>query len=1633
MNKGLRTPSHSRKGSKPQTKLIAAAVAATLGIFSNVATAEVWTGLHYADGKIEASVNEDFDVTDFATKFPDSSISAVGLIYFQPRDEHTNQTIENADWSLNLTNTTDASISEDLCASVVFMGFDSTLKLTGDTTSIAISGDQQFDTPDDGDLIGVATGFASHDLGQTRENRAVIEFAADQTNINVSTTSDAAPSIAGIKAEAFSKVLLSNGTLSITTQSAGNTVPAEADTGADNDGMYLSGQALFETAAETKVDIHAISTGNGTVDDPYHEFAPGENAGSYAIGVTTEGGSILANGDFSVEAESNGGFAAGLVLQGVAGDSGWNSLYQDEISNWGAENTFNGNLTISAESQTGRAEGVRIGGFVPYDPDEDDFAPYGDYSESSRVVMTTAAGTTTTITATDHSDAVRSVGVYFALPEGKQVGDEEWNYNLGELHFNGTTTVTADDALAGEAGYLYNAGTLTLNGDVDQFKGEFTQTAGQTTLNTTNGKFFGGKVALNAGDLVVNGDIEFSTAITGNGNLIINGEGGSVSFTGANDNKIGNLTVSNADFTNTSNIDVTGTITLNNVKIDNLDDGDVEAKDAIYLGAGTVLRNYGHFDADNWVLLEGSKYLEAYDEGDPDFSNGNMVHDSGRVEFAGGLYGLVSDENALKSWTVTTDREEAAEWGDDYTQPQLVISASEYDWDYVTVDSTATETNALEVTGGALKLGAFNAQLGRAAVTGGEFHADTLNSSGAFTMNVGEKGTFTVGKFVGAEGGAFTLASGTMQADALDLTNGLLTIADGANLSTLSGQIFNPGLNEEGDNPDAGKLLWGEDNLVFAEGSTLTIRDEYYNDQYASSAGALLDGVNIVFRGTAVDASGEAVIEKPLEDMTEGHTQATVTITAEADDTGTVTVNSTVGGKNLVVDENTKTVAVTADKTLTLVGSKDGGELVDFQTTEEGTSIDVNGGLALGVTGADAEATKGTITSTVELATGSNLKATNGEFTLSKVNANGANIEVASGTLAVTDLTLSGETTVAAAAGATTNFKNVAANEGTHQIKGDITAETVTGEGMLLVGSAEEDASASATLAVKTLDHTGVIFIDPAWVDGQGIEDGSFFTVDNLGDTNELKAHVVAGQNSTFVFGTTKEAAVEAFGKTGLAYGEKDITAVLYVAKPINVTTGSITVDGTLADRGDFDLTDKAGSVTIAGNGLAMIDAAALTTEGTAAITASTIDLQKGAEVRIANLKGNLSDAVLFEATEENGLSMDENITFESNDAMVNIVLDKDGNKVVYSTETNEADDVFTGFEGNNMMQAIYEAGANNTASTDRTVAFLSNMAAYQDKGLSLGQAVDMGNQAMALAATSGVYNVALDASKLMNKSVDGRMSIANGLVRGEGATVWADVLATTNEAKSLYGDSGYDVDLYGGVLGADVGLGNGKVIGAALTVGTGDGGSKGAAFDVDNDADFVGFSVYGSHRLGDFNGKVDIGWMHTTSDLSATAFGVKLDDEVTADVWTVGIGGEYLFNVGSINIVPHVGIRWTRLDVDGYTGAFKTDDDTMDIFTAPIGVAISGNIDAGGWKLAPKVDLSIVPSFGDDDATSKVRWGNVKETIKTQVVDDAPFQASLGIDAQNGDWTVGAAYELGIGGDERLDNFFSLRARYAF
>ncbi len=698
----------------------------------------------------------------------------------------------------------------------------------------------------------------------------------------------------------------------------------------------------------------------------------------------------------------------------------------------------------------------------------------------------------------------------------------------------------------------------------------------------------------------------------------------------------------------------------------------------------------------------------------------------------------------------------------------------------------------------------------------------------------------------------------------------------------------------------------------------------------------------------------------------------------------------------------------------------------------------VGGSLALGL--ADVEALKGQISADVALGEGSSLTSENGDFALKKVTAeSGAQIEVRSGTLSVDELAFTADeeqektSTIRSAEGAAIAVEalNAASPNHTLQFEGNVSAKTLSGEGTLLVGSE----SAAATVAVNELSHSGVIFIDPPFEEGRGIEGGSFFTAQSVGESG-LASDVIVGRNSVFVFGGTKEEAIQGFQSTKKTWGDgsDEIGALFYIAKPLKVGSGSVTVDGaatqTSYEAGQVSKAEE-GQVLLARNTLTLVNGNALT-EGPA-IAAKSLTALDGAQFGILNLSAG-DKLTVFDV---DSLDIANKDTFFVNfNSLVDAQFTVSDGLVKVSAESLAAKDVFPDLTFGALLDAANVHGLDED-STDRGLQFLSRLAQHEAFGVAdAKEAAAVGNEAAALAATAGVYNVALDASKLMNRTIDRRMTLKDGMTRPQsaaGATVWADVMATTNEAKSLYGHSGYSVDLYGAMLGADVEVGQGKAIGAAFTVGTGDGETKDAAMRVDSDADFVGFSLYGSHQMGSFMGKIDAGWMHTKSDLSARAFGMSVGGEISADAWTVGIGGEYRFEVGSFGIMPHIGIRWTRLDVDGYDGVFRTESDAMNVWTAPIGVAFSGRIQAGGWKLAPFVDLSVVPSFGDDEAASRVRWGDASAAIRTKVVDDAPFQAALGLSAECGSWTLGASYDLGIGGDDRLDNAFTLKARYAF
>ena len=367
--------------------------------------------------------------------------------------------------------------------------------------------------------------------------------------------------------------------------------------------------------------------------------------------------------------------------------------------------------------------------------------------------------------------------------------------------------------------------------------------------------------------------------------------------------------------------------------------------------------------------------------------------------------------------------------------------------------------------------------------------------------------------------------------------------------------------------------------------------------------------------------------------------------------------------------------------------------------------------------------------------------------------------------------------------------------------------------------------------------------------------------------------------------------------------------------------------------------------------------------------------------------------------------------------------------------KVQNAEEVMPGFFLNKDMQRIYDEHLFDAASSDAQIAMLTQFSQAVNGMTSLGeikaasQVLEEGSNSAVL---GGAYNAALDAGEQFNKALDRRMTVANGLNRAEGFTLWADVIGTSNQAKKLYGNSGYDLDLYGGVLGGDYTFAQyDATLGAALTVGTGSGGSKGTATSIDNDVDFVGFSVYGNKRCPIVNSKFDLGYMQTKSDISAANSMGNWSSDVKAKAFTFGFGVELPTTVGIVNVTPHAGIRYTRLDVEGRDGLFGTDDDKLNVFQAPLGVTFSGAFETSGWNLAPTFDLSVVPAFGDKDATTK--YNGLTTEVITRVVDSSPVQATLGLSAQKDAFTFGINYTLGAGSDERQNHSFNANVRYTF
>ncbi len=269
---------------------------------------------------------------------------------------------------------------------------------------------------------------------------------------------------------------------------------------------------------------------------------------------------------------------------------------------------------------------------------------------------------------------------------------------------------------------------------------------------------------------------------------------------------------------------------------------------------------------------------------------------------------------------------------------------------------------------------------------------------------------------------------------------------------------------------------------------------------------------------------------------------------------------------------------------------------------------------------------------------------------------------------------------------------------------------------------------------------------------------------------------------------------------------------------------------------------------------------------------------------------------------------------------------------------------------------------------------------------------VQASSEFMAAPVVSGAYNVAYDAAAEVSRVVMKRN------VQGEGMGVWADVFYASNEAKKLYGDQGYSADIYGGVFGFDT--------------------------TFSTDTDFYGISLYTGKNVGDTSLYVgaDLSYLWFDNDIKGTVAGVKADDKVDGEVFTVGLRADWTAYAGAFNVVPHAGVRYTSIDVDAFHGL---DNGSVNVVELPVGVKVAGTFEpAAGWKLVPSVDFTVVPQVGDKEVSTLVGYVDVIDNL---------YNTTVGVEAVYGQYAFGLDAGYGFGTDDRQNATVKANFSYRF
>ena len=1067
------------------------------------------------------------------------------------------------------------------------------------------------------------------------------------------------------------------------------------------------------------------------------------------------------------------------------------------------------------------------------------------------------------------------------------------------------------------------------------------------------------------------------------------------------------------------NINGGGTLHTTNISVEDngskfITDGSVEAQKIVAGSNASVILNGGG-KITGAELPSGTKVAATV--------TGNSTLTATNVDFTGDFKAEGGSKIVLKGGSVTASDYYENGKKDGYTEFGAIGENSIIEADGVDIKSATLAKDGATVT---IKNSSINTVEGIWAWNKekvGKGSVIVLDGTAANVYTVGESIVAYNGSKIYINGGTLKenelrrkmfgieTEDGTINTDA----KGIVLNKNGV-ISTMSDQIY---ANAASANQKESGAITNEG--IDFKGGSLILNDAKYTQSYTDSAQAELKKQG----ATKLTMSGELVKEETGEVKTEisvdeaadkfGSDTELDKVTAKAEnnllvgsndaslagkDVAGINVKQQVGngfavGK-LDLGAGSNGVVITNDKEVTLGGSQ-GGSVITV------AGADANVKVVVGTDEAGTAKATGKLNIGNALATENTNYKLNGDVVVNKdshfnisgqteitdsVSLNDANINVNKGALKTADLNVAGK----------------------NQLIGAVNADKLNAVAgaSLAIGNK----NGAGKLTVETADLNGsMIFLDPAWNISTGIEGASGLAVKDV--TGGLNGAYVAGQNSKLSFGDDLAAADAAFARSGETWSNSGVTAGAYVDSTVDVTNGSITVDGSLTTAPTT--VPANGSVKFADNSMLMVNASKISDTQAAITGVATADISANSKLYIDNAEKDKTYKII------DGTVANWNVdNILSNNKLLKFTVDTDANTVTTTSRSVKAAYGDAVIAGDVYDAAVLVGGA---------AADFVAKAADEHVNADTATQVSAFNSAAALSELAGVEHGTYAASNLFTDAISKHMSLTNE--KEHDSDIWAKYIHSKENIDGLAvagADSKYDVNYNGIVVGADL-YKNGKAtIGAALSYVDGSVKGNTLAARTENDATYYGASIYGGIQNEDSSVIGDISYLHGKNDITQRNSATTLTADAKSDAFSIGVRAEKSLKAGVGKFVPYAGIRYMHLGTGNYNNSIgmSYDGDDMNLWLLPVGVKYSADVKAGGWTIRPIAEVGYVWNMGDRDATQTVSLNGASNGFGYDVADNGSYIGRFVVEAEKANVTYGLGYEYQKGDSVKANKWMA-------